>query len=303
MKKIIIGSLCIALVLIGVFLFESFKQDDKEEIQKIIHDYKNTEYSIGGKRTLLIDGVSEEVVAPDSATKTYTRYFGNDLFKDLNDDGREDVVFLLTQDNGGSGTFFYVVAALNTEAGYVGSEAVLLGDRIAPQTIESGPGKQIIVNYVDRAPDEPMSAQPSLGKSLRLILDVVSLQFGEVVNDFEGEVDPARMSLGMKTWVWQVAKYNDDREVLPLQANAFTLRFTGEDSFLVTTDCNGAGGTYTIENEAIAFTDTFSTMMYCEESQESIFLKLLQDTSSFQFTTKGELLLKLKNDSGTVTFK
>ena len=110
---------------------------------------------------------------------------------DLNNDGLEDVVFLLTQETGGSGTFFYAVAALNTPAGYVGSDGYLLGDRIAPQTtnVSMNPRHKnvIVVNYADRNPGEPMTERPSLGKSAYLKLDPQTMQWGIVVADFEGE--------------------------------------------------------------------------------------------------------------------
>ena len=94
--------------------------------------------------------------APGSASKILTRYFGNEIRHDLNGDGREDVVFLLTQETGGSGVFYYAVAALDTEQGYVGSEGLLLGDRIAPQTTEIGTGNIVIVTYADRAPGKAL---------------------------------------------------------------------------------------------------------------------------------------------------
>jgi len=154
-------------------------------------DYKNAAYSIDGHLVQLVDGVAETESAPGSASKTITRYFGNDFVTDLNDDGRDDVVFLITQETGGSGTFYYAVAALNTFDGYVGSDGYLLGDRIAPQTIEKSPNPRhvnvVVVNYADRAPGEPMTAQPSVGKSVYLKLDPTSMQWGIVEPDFEGE--------------------------------------------------------------------------------------------------------------------
>ena len=93
-----------------------------------------------------------------------TKVFGSPTFGDLNGDGKTDVAFLLTQDPGGSGTFFYVAAWISTGNGAQGTNAVLLGDRIAPQNIQIVNG-QIIANYADRAPGEPMSATPSVGVS------------------------------------------------------------------------------------------------------------------------------------------
>jgi hypothetical protein len=97
----------------------------------------------------------------------------------------------LSQNTGGSGTFFYAVGAIITDDGYVGTDGYLLGDRIAPQTINPSPNPRhkdvVVVNYADRAPGEPMSAQPSVGKSAYLKLDSSRMQWGIVEPDFEGE--------------------------------------------------------------------------------------------------------------------
>ena len=138
---------------------------------------------------------------------------------DLNEDGREDVVFLLTQETGGSGTFYYVVATLDTPEGYIGSQGPLLGDRIAPQTTElsQNPNHKnvIVVNYADRNPGESFATPPSAGKSIWLKLDPKTMQFGEVVQNFEGEADPSRMTLDMHTWKWIKTTYNNDTELVP----------------------------------------------------------------------------------------
>jgi hypothetical protein len=121
-------------------------------------------YTIDGKIVTLVNGYAETPAAPGSASTLVTQYFGNGATGDLNGDGTPDVAFLLTQSGGGSGTFYYVVAALKTQNGYQGTNAVLLGDRIAPQTTEIRNG-EVIVNYADRKPTDPMTAQPSIGVS------------------------------------------------------------------------------------------------------------------------------------------
>lgn len=300
-KLYIVGCVVIAALIAGFFALNTYMYNEKQAYTAT--DYKNAEYIINGKRIRLNGGVSEIQSAPDTVSKTVTRYFGNEIRKDLNDDGKEDIVFLLTQNTGGSGTFYYVVAALNTENGYVGSEGVLLGDRVAPQTTESGPGKSVIVNYADRKPAESFVVQPSVAKSIRLILDIPSMQFGEVAQNFEGEADPSRMSLEMKTWVWVDALYNDERRVTPKKAGVFTITFKADGTFSATTDCNGLGGKYAREQGRVTFGELISTQMYCEGSQETIFSELIRDTSAFHFTSKGELIFDLKFDSGNVTFK
>lgn len=127
-------------------------------------NYKNAAYLIENQNVVLVNGVSEIQAVPGSASKITTRIFGNEARGDLNGDGAEDVAFILTQDSGGSGTFYYAVVALKTADGYKGTNGVLLGDRIAPQTTEMRNG-EVIVNYAERKPGEPMTAQPSVGIS------------------------------------------------------------------------------------------------------------------------------------------
>ncbi len=266
-------------------------------------DHKDAEYVLAGQRIRLSHGVSEAATAPGSASKTVTRYFGNEARADLDGDGREDVVFVLTQETGGSGTFYYVVAALGMEAGFVGSEGLLLGDRIAPQATEIGADNVVTVRYLDRAPRESFATPPSHDKTLRLLLDIEALRFGELANDFEGEADPAIMTLGMKTWVWVSARYDDGRELRPNRADAFTLTFDGNAKLSATTDCNRVGGTYAAADGRLTFSGLFATRMYCEGAQEGAFTGLLEETTGYRFTSRGELVLDLDSGGGSAVFR
>ena len=136
-------------------------------------DPQNATYLIDGKEVTLVDGVAEQEAAPGSASKIVTKYFGNAVNIDLNSDGLMDSGFLLTQDGGGSGTFFYVAAAINPAGSTQGTNAIFLGDRIAPQSTDVDPGNpaQFIVNYAERKASEPMSAQPSVAVSRTFKLD------------------------------------------------------------------------------------------------------------------------------------
>ena len=136
-------------------------------------DPKDATFTIETQAVTLINGKAEQPVAPGSASKQVTTYFGNEVELDLNLDGQPDVAFLLTQSSGGSGTFFYVVAALNTADGYQGTNAIFLGDRIAPQSTNVDPRNpaQFVVNYADRKVSDPMSAPPSVGVSRTFRVD------------------------------------------------------------------------------------------------------------------------------------
>jgi heat shock protein HslJ len=265
-------------------------------------DHKNIAYSIGGQTVRLVDGVTEAAAAPGSAAKIVTRYFGNEVRGDLNADGREDVAFLLTQDTGGSGTFFYAVAALDLPSGLVGSQGLVLGDRIAPQTTELRPGGVIAVNYADRAPGESFATPPSVGKTILLKLNATTMRLGEVVQDFEGEADPDRMKLDMKTWTW-IRATSDGNEIVPRQAAAFTLTFA-DGTFSARTDCNSVRGGYTTQGSELKFAEAMAaTRMFCADSQETVFTALLVKTATYTFTSRGELVLRLAGDAGSVTFR
>jgi len=292
-KQFFVGRAVVILVLLVIggliaafYAFNNYIYEQKQPFAAT--DFKQAEYLVEGQPTKLVGD---------------TKFFGNELKTDLNGDGREDVVFLITQSKGGSGTFYYVVAALNTDRGYVGSEGLLLGDRIAPQTTEKGKGKIVVVNYADRAPTDPFTTPPSVGKSIWLLLDPQSMQFGEVAQNFEGEANPSVMTLEMNKWVWISTLYNDEREIKPKQAGKFTITFGKDGRFSATTDCNSMSGGYAAYGGTIAFSQIAMTKMFCEGSQETDFINSLQNASSYHFTSKGELILDLKFDSGSVMFK
>ncbi|MES2966688.1 MAG: hypothetical protein V4668_02790, partial [Patescibacteria group bacterium] len=132
MIKIIVGIVVVVGIIIALYFLkpsspvELTTTSEKEQPTPIEMDYKNIAYTIDGMSIKLTDGVAENSAAPDSASMVTTRYFGNEYRSDVNNDGKEDVVFLLTQETGGSGVFYYAVAALKTESGYTGSDGFLL---------------------------------------------------------------------------------------------------------------------------------------------------------------------------------
>ncbi len=265
-------------------------------------DHKNIEYSISGQRIRLVDGVADAPAAPGSAARIVTRYFGNEARGDLNGDGREDLAFLLTQEPGGTGTFFYAVAALDLPSGLAGSQATLIGDRIAPQATQVRDDAIIVVTYADRAPGEPFTTPPSVGKTLWLKLDPATMRLGEVVQNFEGEADPSSMRLDMKTWTW-VRAVDGGSELVPRQADAFTITFDA-GTFSATTDCNRVRGGYETQGSTLTFSAGMAaTRMFCADSQENAFTGLLARTASYSFTSRGELVLELAQNAGSMTFR
>ncbi|MBP9710907.1 MAG: META domain-containing protein [Candidatus Pacebacteria bacterium] len=118
----------------------------------------------------------------------------------------------------------------------------------------------------------------------------------------EKQADTENASLTTQTWTWVAALYNDGREIVPQDPQAFTLSFGTDGSFTATTDCNQMNGSYTTEGDKITFGTIGMTKMFCEGSQEATFSQLLTDTQTYHIAD-GELIFDLKFDSGSVMFR
>lgn len=158
MRKNILIVAAIVLIAIGYWVAQS-PSSTKNTPPPL--DPTNATYVIQGHSVTLTNGRAEQEIAPGSASKLVTQVWSTAM-GDLNGDGKTDTAVILTQDGGGSGTFYYVAAAVD---GVGGTNGVLLGDRIAPQNIQVLPSGDVLVNYAERKPDEPMTAQPSVGVS------------------------------------------------------------------------------------------------------------------------------------------
>jgi hypothetical protein len=179
-KKITLIVVLVVIVVVGVFAYIMYPPNNASVVIPTgAQSPKDATYMIDGQSVTLKNGVSSVPAAPGSAEQVTTQYFGNDSVGDLNGDGLPDTAFILTQNSGGSGTFYYVVVALGGAQGYTGTNGVLLGDRIAPQTTEIK-NAQVIVNYVDRKAGDAMTVAPSVGVSK--YLSVKGGQLVEVTN-------------------------------------------------------------------------------------------------------------------------
>jgi hypothetical protein len=161
MKNKIILLVLLVTVVVTAILF-SRDWNEKPVVTPAAFDPKNATYEIGGVAYTLSNGESKVLVAPGSSSVITTRYFGNDVTGDLNFDNKNDIAFLITQDGGGTGLFYYAVVALKTDDGYNVTNAFLIGDRIAPQNNEIHES-ELHINFAERKVGEPMIVQPSVG--------------------------------------------------------------------------------------------------------------------------------------------
>ena len=175
MKKVI----CTA-VLGGFVLTGCGKTQDAAPMQEetsraaLASDPANATYVLDADVVALVDGKASRPAAPGSAERMETRVFGTPVAGDLDGDGDEDAALILIHRTGGSGSFYYLAAAIREAGGYRGTNAIFLGDRIAPQKVEIRNGV-VLVNYADRLPGEPMTS--SLGVR---VTQYVALRDGEL---------------------------------------------------------------------------------------------------------------------------
>ena len=183
-KKIYIGGglIILACVLIAGYFFERLRPSAPativaQQTSTVALDPSNATYTLNGSPVTLVNGSSSQAAAPGSAEIIITQLFGAPVFGDVNGDGVNDAAVILVQTGGGSGTFYYEAVALasSSNAGgsagstTVGTNAILLGDRIAPDTTQITNGI-ITVNYADRKPIDPMTTPPSVGISKYLVV-------------------------------------------------------------------------------------------------------------------------------------
>lgn len=176
---VLYGVLAFGFMLYKTFIPRSTTATTTNEINVAKNSHDGI-YTIGGQKTTLVNGLSETMAAPGSASKITTRYFGNDVAGDFDLDGRQDLAFIVSQDTGGSGTFYYVVALLNKKSGSEGTQGALLGDRIAPQTLELSGKNTLIANFAERKEGESFDVPPSVVRSKYLRLNAATSVFGDV---------------------------------------------------------------------------------------------------------------------------
>lgn len=177
MKKYIsFGIIIVTLIVIVAFRVAVPRQQAPEPgdvpslVPSLPHSPLDATYRIDDREVTLTSGLSSEPVAPGSAALDEVRVWGEPVTGDINGDGRDDVALILTESSGGSGTFFYVTAALaGDDSGYIGLNAIPLGDRIAMKDV-SIHDEIISANYADRAPGQSFADAPSEAVTARVTL-------------------------------------------------------------------------------------------------------------------------------------
>lgn len=163
---LIVGLLILAFILTrnnAVNIVNEIKEEKVVEVKR--PDVKNMTYDIEGEIFKLQNGKAENEPVEGFLSKTSLLMFGEPVYGDLDGDKDEDVAVWFINDGGGTGKFHYAVFVMNNGGEFKPTNAVFLGDRVAPQTLEIKDSRAVY-NFADRKPDEPMVAEPTVGKSV-----------------------------------------------------------------------------------------------------------------------------------------
>ncbi len=131
------------------------------------------------------------------------------------------------------------------------------------------------------------------------------MAFGEITfldRKIDMDKDEAMETLTQNSWTWIETVYADDETFIPNYPEEFVLTFNEDGSMGSLTDCNTMGGNFEIDKKgSIEFSQIFSTMMYCEGSQENEYQGMLSSSEGFYFENEN-LVLTLQDNEGKMLF-
>lgn len=128
-------------------------------------DPYNHSYLIEKEKVTLRNGHARETI-PGTSALIITEVIRRPVYADLTGDGKNEAVSVVMQHTGGSGTFYYLVAADSDQL----IESFFLGDRINIVSLKVLTDT-ITVQYLDRSATQPMAMKPSvrISKDFKLI--------------------------------------------------------------------------------------------------------------------------------------
>ena len=299
-KTFVFGLIIIVVVLIIGFVYamrlfvRDTQSNNSSDTEKPIVSESVTSafatYTIEGNDFVLREGVSLQHNVLNSAVSEKVTLSDLSVESDFDKDARVDTAVVLVHEPGGTGTFYYVAVAFQKTDSYVTSNTIFLGDRIVVTGLQKT-STGFSVNYLDRRADQDFSTSPTVAKTASFAVDASTMKISKAPDIVSVPATNADKLLG-SPWKW-IKTNIVSKEQKPKNPDAFSIKFNADDSFSVTTDCNSAGGSYAATHSLLEFGPMFTTLMYCENSQESEFLKTLEKVGTYRFDAPNYLVLEL----------
>jgi hypothetical protein len=164
-KKFKVSVITIIIVLVASILFQQVSNSAQISVAPEFNNSANE--------------ISSKTPARDSG-----QYFGNEVVGDLNNDGKNDVAFILARDYTDGTKSYYLSVALTTSNGHTGTNVISLGEKMELQKISINYGI-IGVTYLDQVDNKTKTAYARINKgileSIKASDGSVALMWGEII--------------------------------------------------------------------------------------------------------------------------
>ena len=292
MKKFLIFIVTLS-ILSGVYYY--FFYEEPVEVVEVIPEKilspLDATYIIGGRSVTLTDGVNGTISV-----------YSEPSFGDINDNNFDDAVLILKQETDEERVFYYVALSMNEYGEYIGTDTILLGDRIKPLSFIIADNRAVI-NYLARSAGQSVTTPPLVNMLLHLQVEEETYKLIKIGTNYSAADKPEERTLVSNTWNWMSTVYDSLPDIAPHTLNVFMVTFNDDGTFNLKTDCNNISGVYEVRGQELSMSEKTSTMMFCERSQEREFVEMLMSAESFDFTNDGELIIDVEYSMGVALFK
>jgi heat shock protein HslJ len=266
----------------------------------------NTIYHIGELGTIRLNNGTFKNQYGEGATQMHRVTLEKTAFGDLNGDGFDDAAVILAWQNGGSGTFKYLVAVQNSSGLPQQIDSILLGDRVQVSEMSIAAGV-VALEELSHTPLNPMCCPSQQVKQSYILRANKWLQSnGKAIHPNTEKGTTEMLNPDITGIVWNLEHFTD-KEVLHNividEPDNFTLTLLPDGVYQVKADCNLMQGQYTLEAKRIKIKPGSATFAKCPPgSSYAEYLRHLNEVVSF-ILHENKLELNLMMGKGNLVFK
>ena len=266
----------------------------------------NTAYHIGELGTVRLNNGEFKNRYGEGSTQIHRVILEKMAFGDLNGDGLDDAAVILAWQNGGSGTFKYLVAIQNSSGLPQQIDSMLIGDRIQVSALSIAAGA-VQLEEVTHTPLDPMCC-PSQHINQSYVLRAYKWAQinGNAINPNAAQGAAETLEPDITSIVWKLERLNDKGDLHNIvidDPDKYTLMLLPNGAYQVKADCNRMLGQYTLEGKHIKIAPGPATLAECPPgSSYAEYLRRLNKVVSF-ILHENKLVLNLIMDVGNMVFK
>lgn len=109
-------------------------------------------------------------------------------------------------------------------------------------------------------------------------------------------------TLTEKVWLWENLIIKNDDLSKPVDSESFNLSFSKDGKILATTNCANFEGIYILNKNNLTISNLTQTKNICSNKEGKRFTEALTEVNSIVSDDLGNLVLFLKNNSGSMSF-